>query len=198
MKSLLPMAIALAALGASAPVHAQQPMRSVNVTSDSAPGWIPTEDQEAMARKAALNFLKAKDEGKYAEAFALFAPTMKSYLSLDQFQAAEREGMSKRGRLISNTIVKVTWTKDPENAPFPGVYAAIDIAAKYANADRHCGYIVAYQSPSGGTFMVMREESTFLDNDTAAKINASGQNVEEIWAQISRVCPNYSPAKPAG
>ena len=71
---------------------------------------------------------------------------------------------------MQRNILRITWTKDPAAAPFPGVYVAVDIAAHFGNVDRHCGYVVLYQRPSGGEFEIMREESNFIDNATAEAI----------------------------
>jgi hypothetical protein len=59
--------------------------------------------------------------------------------------------------------MKVMWTRDPPSGPFPGIYAAIDIASHYANVDRHCGYVVLYQKTVSDGFEIMRQESNFID-----------------------------------
>jgi hypothetical protein len=89
--------------------------------------------------------------------------------------------------------LKVTWTKDPAQAPLPGIYAAIDLAGQFANVDRDCGYIVLYQQPAGGDFAIMRRENNYLDNATARNIEEkqSKAEVEKIWGRLSRYCPNY-------
>ena len=70
--------------------------------------------------------------------------------------------------------------------------------SRFANVDRHCGYLVLYQPPSGGGFQVMREESNYMDNATAAGLAAqSPVAAEQAWVKLSANCPNYRPA-PAG
>jgi len=78
-------------------------------------------------------------------------------------------------------------------APLPGVYAAVDIVRGFANVDRYCGFLVLYQTPSGGDFKVMREELSFLDNGMAKTIQQqhSQAEVDKLWARLSAKCPNY-------
>jgi hypothetical protein len=101
---------------------------------------------------------------------------------------------------MQRTILKVTWTKDPAAAPFPGVYAAIDIATHFVNVDRHCGYVVLCQRPSGGDFEVMRQESNFIDNTTAEKVERQQSRValDKSWAALAGNCPNYGSTASSG
>jgi hypothetical protein len=89
--------------------------------------------------------------------------------------------------------LKVTWTKDPAQAPLPGIYAAIDLAGQFANVDRDCGFMVLYQPPAGGDFTIMRRENNYLANVTARNIEEkqSKAAVTKIWAELARHCPNY-------
>ncbi|HEX5412364.1 MAG TPA: hypothetical protein VFZ27_10950 [Terriglobia bacterium] len=100
--------------------------------------------------------------------------------------------------MITRKILKVTWTKDPQQAPFPGVYAAVDISARYQKADRFCGYLVLYQHRSGGDFEVMREEQNFIDNTTAEKMEEQQSRIalDQAWAALAVNCPNYEPDVP--
>jgi hypothetical protein len=95
--------------------------------------------------------------------------------------------------LVRRDILKVTWTKDPAAAPFRGVYAAIDIASQFVRIDRHCGFVVLYQKPSGGDFEILRQERNFIDNATAAKIEQEQSRgaLDHIWAALAVNCPNY-------
>ncbi|MGX8007986.1 hypothetical protein ACVDG8_002755 [Mesorhizobium sp. ORM8.1] len=71
---------------------------------------------------------------------------------------------------------------------------AVDIATKFERIDRHCGYIVLYQQPSGGPFHVMRAESNFIDNATAEKIETTQSKLEldKAWAELSQNCPDLT------
>jgi len=53
----------------------------------------------------------------------------------------------------------------------------------------------AVQASADGDFTVIRRENNYLDNETARKIEAqkSKADVAQVWRQISRYCPNYTP-----
>jgi hypothetical protein len=52
--------------------------RVVNVTTDSAPGWIPSIEQSAQAERAARAYLAAEDSGDADAAYKFFASVNKS------------------------------------------------------------------------------------------------------------------------
>ena len=74
------------------------------------------------------------------------------------------------------------------------MYAAVDLASRFENIDRHCGYIVLYQRDSGLPFLVVRQEDNYMTNEHARQIamTQSAQAVDEIWGRLSRNCPNYT------
>ena len=75
------------------------------------------------------------------------------------------------------------------------MYVALDLISRFVNVDRHCGYLMLYQAPSGGAFQIMREESNYMDNATAASIakQSSPAAVEQRWAEVYGHCPGYRP-----
>jgi hypothetical protein len=169
--------------------------RIVNITSDSAPGWRPSEDLEHQVRKTATDYMADMDSGRYDEAYTFLADIDRKDQPLSTFSDRLRQFNARAGAVIERRIVTVTWTKDPAHAPLPGVYAALDLVSRFANIDRHCGFLVLYQAPSGGGFQVMREENNFLDNAAAASIaqRSSPAAVEETWAKVYVHCPGYQP-----
>jgi hypothetical protein len=172
--------------------------RVVNVTSDSTPGWLPSIEQSAAAEKTAREYLAAEDSGRAQDAYRYLHDLDKRGQPFDVYDANLKKFDAQAGQVTERRIVKVTWTKDPQQAPLPGVYAAIDLASRFANIDRHCGYLVVYQPDAGGEFQVMREESNFIDNASAAQMEQQhGRgSVDQMWAQLSRNCPNYSQTVP--
>ncbi|HEY5338461.1 MAG TPA: DUF4019 domain-containing protein [Rhizomicrobium sp.] len=191
---------ALFVLSASTTVHGQdtskpaQPMRVINLTSDSAPGWRPSVEQSTLVEKTARDYFAAKDADRTEDAYRYLAKIDAKDQPFDQYAADLKKFNAQSGPVIERRLIKVTWTKDPQQAPMPGVYAAIDMASRFANIDRHCGYVVLYQEPAGGGFSVMREESNFIDNSSAAGIERvhGAASLDQMWAQLSSNCPNYS------
>ena len=173
--------------------HAAESPRVVNVTSDSTPGWIPSVEQSADIDVAARDYWAARDQGKSEDAYGRLADINKQNLSFADYAAGLNDFNAKAGAVVERRIVKVTWTKDSPQAPLAGVYAALDVAGRFARADRYCGFLILYQPNSGGPFRVMREEDNVLDNESAAQIarDHGSAGVDQVWARLSSNCPNY-------
>jgi hypothetical protein len=167
--------------------------RVVNVTSDSEKGWLPSEELEKQARKRAMDYLASEDSGRAADAYAFLAEIDRKDQPFGSFSDRLQQFNARAGAVVERRITTVTWTKNPAQAPLPGVYAALDLVSRFTNIDRHCGYLVLYQVPSGGAFQVMREENNFLDNATAVSIasKSSPTEVDKAWASVSAHCPGY-------
>jgi hypothetical protein len=170
----------------------------INIRSDSEPGWLPSEDQRRDAIKSAADFFSRLDAGRYDGAYAMMSEPNRRALPLQQFVRENQEFRYRAGPLKQRNLLKITWAKDPAAAPIRGVYAAIDIASQYANIDRHCGFVVLYQKSPGDGFEVMRQESNFIDNLSAQKIERqrSRAELDKAWATLAANCPNYDAKLP--
>jgi hypothetical protein len=193
-------ALLVLAVASGRPARADDPppspgaeARIVNVTSDSAPGWLPSKDQAGAASKAVLDYLAARDAGHADAAYAMLEDGDKALQPFADFSRDLANFNARAGAVAERRITTVTWTKDPAQAPKPGVYAAIDIVGRFENIDRYCGYVIVYQSPAGGPFRVSREEANFMTNADAAAIERqkSRSAMEAAWSQLSARCPNY-------
>ena len=177
-------------------VRAQQAPREVNLTSDSQPGWIPSPELQQAVLRATQDYFDAIEAGDPARAYAMLTPEHRAQLMLSTFFERSRREREAVGALRDRRMLRLTWTKDPANAPLPGIYAAIDVASRHARVDRKCGYLIWHQRSEGGPFKLMRIESNRIDNATADSIvGQKGQpELDRIWAQLSANCPNYAPA----
>ena len=182
----------VALLLAAFPAYAQTAPRQVNISSGSAPGWVPSVAQERDVAAATDAWFAALERGDYAGAYAMLAPANRLQ-SPEQFAREHAASRDQAGAPRDRTILMVTWTRDPADAPFPGVYAAVDVSERHANVDRQCGYLMWYQKPEGGPFRLMRIETALMTNAVAAKIEAEKgrAEVDRAWAQTSSYCPNY-------
>lgn len=178
--------LATAALADAAP-------HEINITSDSAPGWLPTKDQEDSARATVDRFLAALDQGHVADAYALMAEANRSAQPFASFADRQAKFNARAGTVKERRIVKITWTKDPADAPAAGVYAAVDLVSRFAEVDRHCGVLILYQAPDGGAFKAMRQEDNFISNADALAIERqqSRAQVDVQWTELSARCPTY-------
>jgi Protein of unknown function (DUF4019) len=168
-------------------------INEINVTADSSPGWIPTAAQRQRALKTVRMFLDAVEGGRYADAYGLQNELIKRNQTLAQFIQDAQKFSVLAGPAKFWRVLKVTWTKDPAQAPLPGIYAAVDLAGQFANVDRDCGYMVLYQQSADSDFTIMRRENNYLDNATAHDIEQkqSKAALAKVWGQLARHCPNY-------
>lgn len=182
--------------GLAAPLATAQPAArdEMTVTSDSPPGWSPTLEQQAEAQRTLDAFLAAMDAGRFAAAYAL---TNASFRNQQPQAAFAKEGAQTRaqlGQLLERRLLHWSWSKDPKEAPEPGVYVAVDFSSRFAEADRSCGYVVLRQPPEGGPFQVNNLLHAFVDNKTARDIvkSQSISGLDAAWATASSACPNQA------
>jgi hypothetical protein len=161
--------------------------------SGQSTAWAPNPDQERLVLKTANDYFAAQDRGDASSAYAVLGKENQALISFPEFTKRLREFNRLAGPVKDHQVIKVTWYKNPQGAPSPGTYAAIDIVSRFAKVDRHCGYMMFRQAPSGGDFQLMREETNFISNADAATIEKrqSKSEVEKAWAAISSHCPNY-------
>ncbi|MDI7776125.1 DUF4019 domain-containing protein [Asticcacaulis sp. EMRT-3] len=171
-----------------------KPWREVNITTDSAKGWLPSEAEFKSVTFAVQRYFAAIDNGEYKQAYDMMAPIDQQNQTYDEFAKNNRNFLEQAGSTKQRTVLKITWTKDPADAPFPGIYVAVDIAGKFANIDRECGYLVFYQKSENDDFKLMREESNFISNADAKDIERtkSRATLDQLWTSLSTNCPNYS------
>ena len=167
--------------------------RVVSVTSDSAPGWLPTVEDEKAATDAARTYLAASNAGEAGAAYAMLADGQKAAVPFALFSQGLANFNRETGAALDRRFVKVTWTKDSPRAPDPGVYVAFDLVSRFALAQRSCGYLVLVRPDEGGIFKVAREETNLFTDSDAAKIEReqSKAAVDSAWAQLTAHCPNY-------
>lgn len=189
---LIPLAGVALLIATPAPA-AEEVVRQINISEDSLPGWLPSQEQENAARRSLDAYLTALDKGQVTTAYAMLAPRRQLIESPSAFAAWVRDFAASAGPVVQRRVLKLTWTKDSPQAPFPGVYALFDLASRFATLDRHCSRIVLYQAPAGGEFQVAREEDTFMDNATAVAIEThqSKADVDRAWQAQSAHCDNY-------
>jgi Protein of unknown function (DUF4019) len=178
---------------ASSPQPTSPSLQEINVTTASEPGWLPSADQRAQIPQRTQEFLAMLDAGQYAKAYNLNAEGLKKLVPFEVFEKGATEFNKAAGSVKERRITKITWTKDPANAPAPGVYVAVDLESRFADIDRHCGYVMLYQHKVNEPFFIMRHEYSFLTNSQAREFerSKSKQVVDETWRKLSQHCPNY-------
>jgi Protein of unknown function (DUF4019) len=188
-------AIVCLGLGAT-PVFAADPAaasRVVNITRGSTPGWLPSEALETQARRTATDFLAALDAGRFSDAYALLAESNRKE-PIKAFAERLRKFNRLAGPVRERRIAKLTWTHGSGQTPRLGTYVAVDLVSRFAQVERHCGFVVLHQPPAGGDFQVARVEDNYIDDASAQGL---GAGLDAAWARMSAHCPGYAAAAKA-
>jgi len=141
--------------------------------------WQPTTEQREQVVRDVLGYLAAKDERRFPDAYALFAPSQKAAVPFDRWEADMRAFYGSAGQAQGRTLNKVTWYKNPANAQ-PGIYAAVDFSSRFAELSLHCGF-VALRQQMDGSFWVVREEENSISKREMAKLTPEA--LQRIRAQ---------------
>ncbi|WP_395646860.1 DUF4019 domain-containing protein [Terricaulis sp.] len=174
-------AVALALLWMLTPAHAQD--------------WRPAASQEQAARASFDALWAAADRNDADAAYALLGDGFRALMDRPAFGDSLARFTALSGPLLERRVMRTTWYKDPPNSPGPGVYAAYDIVARYANMDRFCGYVIVYQRDDAAPFVILRIEQNYIDNATAQQIAEGGGSVEDMWRHLAHTsCPGWEPS----
>lgn len=183
---------------ASAPAYSAPPAATAPAAGPS-PAFTPSPAlaQSAMTRLRA--YLRETDAGHYPAAYGMLSDTLRQMQTQEAWSTAVRGFNAQAGAVRDHRVGQITWGRDPQGAPAPGIYVVVDIVSHYANIQRHCGYVVLYQPPAGGEFQVMRSVSVYIPDSQAANYDAPGSTagVDAIWAEMTQQCPNYEAAAAA-
>lgn len=174
--------------------------RVINVTTDSEAGWLPSEELEAEAQKTLQDYFHALDKGDDRSLWELASDGLKRLTTFAEFQTDNKKTRKDLGRLTRLNVLQVTWTKDPADAPAPGIYVAIDISGQFTKTKRQCGYVVLFKSRPDDPFRLSRIENNYMSDAMVRKIakQKSPAEVDRLWLVLSAHCPNYrSPFAPS-
>ena len=130
---------------------------------------IPDAATQAAVRDASYAYFVAKDAGRFDAAYAFFAPSVRAYLSPDLFRSQTAAFNVAAGAPGERRVVRLTWERDPADAPAPGLYVAADFVARFPNLRLHCGYLMWHRE-ADGRFKIVREEQSFIDEATARQM----------------------------
>ena len=125
-----------------------------------------TTAERAALLAATTTWFDAQDHGKPASAYKLIGPSMTAYLTPELFADAQARFASEAGRLDRRVLTRISWYRDPPDAPAPGLYIATDFTAQYANLELMCGYLMWHEA-TPGRFELVREEQNYIDHAAA-------------------------------
>ncbi len=162
------LACAAAVASAQVPNLELPPQQISSSFGDSA--WKPTDALVQGLVKQTNDYFKARDEKRFADAYAYFSPSQKQQVPFEGWKKQLEDFYAGAGAVEERSIKKITWYKNPPNTQ-PGIYAATDYSGKFQNLTLHCGYI-AWRQLLNGTFELVREESNSIEKSVAAKMSA--------------------------
>jgi hypothetical protein len=127
--------------------------------------WQPSTADQADARRIFETYYAHRDAGEFAAALAMFAPDV---ISNSENWGAEMRGTNKKLGSGKRRITAITWYVNPEGAPHPGIYAAIDFVGEFPNTYVYCGYIALYRRGAGSYAITREEQNIFSHGDGSA------------------------------
>ena len=142
--------------------------------------WHPVTAQVQRVELQSNTYFAAKDGRRYKEAYELLSPVSKQITPFERWSSNAENFNSKVGKVLHRDIKKITWYKNPPEAP-PGIYAAVDFSGRFANADIYCGYLV-WLEQDDGSFLIVREEQNDIDKVTEQKMKPD--EIEKARAQF--------------
>lgn len=140
-------------------------VKTVERTFAPAPSdWKPSVADEADVRQAFEAYYARRDAGDFLTARAMFAPEA---LAEDSSWSKQMAEFNKQVGTGTRRITGISWYVNPEGAPHPGIYAAVDFAGKFARTHFYCGYLVFFRT-GAGTYEITREEQNHFDRGKEA------------------------------
>lgn len=116
-------------------------------------------------------FFSAHDKGDDSVTFAVIDQEAMGQ-SFAEWSDNAAENRKELGAPAVRRLVRLTWYQNPPAAPRPGLYAAVDFSAKYAQVDE-CGYLIWTRPSSRTTFLITRKEVTLIDHSLDAATRAN-------------------------
>lgn len=123
--------------------------------------WKPTPADEADVRRVFQTYYARRDAGDFRAARAMFSPETVAGDSSWPKQMAEFNEQVGTG---TRRIARLTWYVNPDSAPHPGVYVAVDFVGAFPRTHFYCGYVVLFRA-APGTYEITREEQNRFDRN---------------------------------
>jgi hypothetical protein len=133
---------------------------------DPAPAdWKPTSADTHDAIALFETYYSKRDGGDFLGAMRLFAPGV---LRDAANWAAEMTVTNNKIGKGKRRITGVTWYVNPDGAPHPGVYVAIDFIGDFPKTYVYCGYVALYRREPGSYEVTREEQNMFTHGDGTA------------------------------
>jgi len=151
------------------PAAAVQPDPATTPLPAQAGEALPDAAVQRVVLADSYHYFAARDAGRYEEAYGYIAPSMRAYLTPELYRQQIEPFNRGAGAVRQRLVTRMTWYRDPPDAPSPGLYVAADFVSRFEDLFLHCGYLMWHQE-ADGTWKLAREEQTFVDTRTAEQM----------------------------
>jgi hypothetical protein len=141
--------------------------------------WQATSADEKDAISFFDSYYSKRDRGDFADALAMFQPEV---VSDPENWSKEAAAQNKKIGAGKREVTGVTWYVNPETAPHPGVYVAIDFVGEFPQTYFYCGYVVLYRRAAGSYELTREEQNMFAHGDGTA----DQRQIERMRASMCR------------
>jgi len=129
------------------------------------PDWKATAEDLTDVQRIFRAYYDRRDGGDFVSALKLFAPDLigdATNWSKEMRDFNAKLGPGKR------RVTGITWYVNPDSAPHPGVYVAIDFVGDFPSQYFYCGYLVLFRRGPGSYEITREEQNQFSHGDGSA------------------------------
>jgi len=124
--------------------------------------WKASSADEKQAVAVLNSYYAKRDRGDFAGAFEMFQHGVLGDLA--SWSAEEATTNKKIGK-GTRRVTGVTWYVNPDGAPHPGIYVAIDFVGDFPSTYFYCGYLALYRRGPGSYEITREEQNMFRHGD---------------------------------
>lgn len=143
---------------------------SPTLATPASPTLTPNATREASARKAALSFLVAYDEGNASVSWGMLSQGMQAQQPSAAWATSVAAHVANLGEKSERKIVKLTWYPNPAGVE-PGLYVAADFVGSSQTQAYHCGYVALF-GKAPDKWSVVRIETGSIPRAMIGAVNA--------------------------
>jgi hypothetical protein len=151
------------------------------VSAPPAPaGWRSTAQDEERVSALTQHYFALVDAGDAEQVHRLWSEGEREATPLADRAAAIEAFRRQAGRPGAHRIVRTTWYVNPQNAPRPGIYVAVDYERSYSGLHLNCGYLVWFREAED-RYILLREDTAILARDGS---DHSAESLAELRRQM--------------
>jgi hypothetical protein len=151
---------------------------SANAQNQLGSGVAEPSREGPTTRALVSRFFAEYDQGASDLAWQMFSPKTQQILTLSDWRDKRAVFLRAAGIPLSHDIDKVTWLRDPANAPYPGLYGVFDVSCRYTLLQMCAEVIVLYSEKEGAPFTVMRHDQYSVEAAAVQRLCIANDTVQ--------------------